>query len=1312
MSQSQFVQCPDCSFISSSQGHLGIHRSKMHKCSVPETINSVNIVRLFPEGKPYYCCLCHNTIASFPNFKRHFSTTHNGITLKVSAKCVICDREFSTPTGAGVHIQRTHKIGKDDPYPHSPEPVRSYVDNPSSPLVSSVRSRSSRTISIVNSPLSGITTRPFQCSTAISDDPDKSESGYVHPVSSTPNNDPSPVLAEIEPGYEDDFSPSSPPRPCSSSSIVTGPVSESLVALVGCTDLNVEAPPFIPSTPLPPTPMTPLAAVPPSDIINPGESFPSPVMLTPHIPSPDCQPSPVTTVAFSGCTDVRTPISPVLSSPSLTPAICSGMANHQSPLHSSLPTLTPHPSSVTPPFTNPSFSPSSDQNDDIPFNPNPDVENVPEFVTEWSSKLSSAVDFDSFCRVCEDLASAVLERGKSMSNRSSGSRGPPRPASHRPNRCDPHPRRARIHNNPREARRIQTLFRLSKKRAARQILRENNVVYTGSKDQAHHHFSASFAAKHVNIDEVLESLREHVPSTNVDPNLMTPFTNKEIKAKLVSMSNSAPGSDRVEYRHLKLVDPDGSLLQVLFNRCLVERKIPLIWKHATTILIYKKGDCNDPSNFRPIALMSCIYKLFSSLLAMRVTSFAITNDLMSAEQKCARPAEGCHEHTFTLQSIVADCKRNQKNCFLAWLDLKNAFGSISHEVIYTTLSHMGFPSSLIDLIKDIYTNASTTVKTSKLDETDSIPIHAGVKQGCPISPILFNLSSELLIRTVKSKCVENSTIPFQLHGQPISVLAYADDLVLVSRTRQGLQELLNVVSKAADVLSLVFRPEKCASISLTCAKRETSRVSPFVFQVQGHDVPCLAKEESYRYLGVPIGLIYDADDMNSITERLIKDLEKLRDSLLAPWQKLDAIRTFIQPGLTYALRACPVTRESLSTYRSKLIQVLRAVCRLPNRSSVSYFFASKSVGGLGLQDPFDERHVQKIVHTVKILSSADPLIHQIASGQLKSVVYRCIHRNPSDDEIDNFLSGSNEGGLNNHSSANNSQTLWSCCRISAKALHVSFSNALTDPSVSVNDTSSSKAKSVAAYLHRACLEKHSVILKSLPDQGKVARCLQSSQFPSTNNWSYDGTGIRFCDWRFIHRARTNTLPTNDVKSRFSGGHSPTCRKCQNLGDNETLPHIVCHCPPNMPSITRRHNVILERLSKSIHRGSFTVDKVVPGAPGNNRPDLVITDGSKVTIIDVTCPFDNGHDALCEAAQRKVDKYRYLVDHFRSLGMSAKVFGFVVGALGSWYPGNEKALDEIYMSRRYRTLFRKLCCADAIKVSRNIYVEHLSGVPQY
>ena len=454
-------------------------------------------------------------------------------------------------------------------------------------------------------------------------------------------------------------------------------------------------------------------------------------------------------------------------------------------------------------------------------------------------------------------------------------------------------------------------------------------------------------------------------------------------------------------------------------------------------------------------------------------------------------------------------------------------------------------------------------------------------------------------------------------------------------------------------------------------------------------MPFLKKEQSDRYLGVPISLIYDASELNSITEKPMKDLEKIRDSLLAPWQKLDSIRTFNQPALTYALRACPVTRNSLYEYRKKLVEVLRAICHLPKRASVSYFFADKNVGGLGLQDPFNKRHIQKIVHTIKILSSQDSGVQNISHGQLKSVVYRCFHRDPTDEEIGMFLSGSHEGDLQNHSSNNNSQTLWSCCRISAKALNMKITGALSEPLVSCNNVSSAKAKSVASYLHHHCLLKHAETLKSLPDQGKVARCLQTSHFPSTNNCSYEGTGLRFCDCRFIHRARTNTLPTNDVKSRFCVANSPTCRKCHSPSVTETLPHIVCHCLPNMTSITARHNNILKRLSDAVHRGSFAIDQVVPGAPGNNRPDLVITENNKVSIIDVTCPFENDQDALRSAAERKVQKYNYLVDHFRSLNIQAKVFGFVVGPLGGWYDGNEKAMDELHMSKRYRTLFRKL-----------------------
>ena len=173
--------------------------------------------------------------------------------------------------------------------------------------------------------------------------------------------------------------------------------------------------------------------------------------------------------------------------------------------------------------------------------------------------------------------------------------------------------------------------------------------------------------------------------------------------------------------------------------------------------------------------------------------------------KSARPSEGCYEHTFLLQSIVGNVGRLQKNIYLAWLDLKNAFGSIPHNTISTTLSHMGVPPSLIEFIMKSYTGASTRILTS-VGLTEEVPVLAGVKQGCPLSPILFNLTIELIIRSIKSATKSDPCGPALHHKVPLFTLAYADDLVLVACHEISLQVLLDAASTSAKILGLIFRP--------------------------------------------------------------------------------------------------------------------------------------------------------------------------------------------------------------------------------------------------------------------------------------------------------------------------------------------------------------------------------------------------------------------------------------------------------------------------------------------------------------------------
>ena len=96
----------------------------------------------------------------------------------------------------------------------------------------------------------------------------------------------------------------------------------------------------------------------------------------------------------------------------------------------------------------------------------------------------------------------------------------------------------------------------------------------------------------------------------------------------------------------------------------------------------------------------------------------------------------------------------------------------------------------------------------------------------------------------------------------------------------------------------------------------------------------------------------------------------------------------------------------------------------------------------------------------------------------------------------------------------------------------------------------------------------------------------------------------------------------------------------------------------------------------------------------------------MTIIDVCCPFDNGPEALSDAKNLKLNKYEPHKHFFTSQGKQCEVYGFVVGALGSWYPRNEATLRALGMTRTYKSLFRKLCCTDAIQGSTNIHRQHM------
>ena len=223
-----------------------------------------------------------------------------------------------------------------------------------------------------------------------------------------------------------------------------------------------------------------------------------------------------------------------------------------------------------------------------------------------------------------------------------------------------------------EAKRIQRLFYIYPKRAVREVLGERSPPYTGTFESAEEFLKSTYEGQQGQRTRVEE--REHFMNLvsgqcltkNRSAALNRPPSKEEIEPKLRRATNTAPGADGLEYRHLRALDPQALLLEKIFE-AVWRLGIPDSWRCCRTIPIYKKGSTDDFSNFRPISLISTTYKIFSSVLNQRLCHIASSLGWLSPEQKGFLPGvQGIQEHTHVLQTAVEEAKPKRKglsNCF-------------------------------------------------------------------------------------------------------------------------------------------------------------------------------------------------------------------------------------------------------------------------------------------------------------------------------------------------------------------------------------------------------------------------------------------------------------------------------------------------------------------------------------------------------------------------------------------------------------------------------------------------------------------------
>ncbi|GFS96981.1 retrovirus-related Pol polyprotein from type-2 retrotransposable element R2DM, partial [Nephila pilipes] len=303
---------------------------------------------------------------------------------------------------------------------------------------------------------------------------------------------------------------------------------------------------------------------------------------------------------------------------------------------------------------------------------------------------------------------------------------------------------------------VQKLYKWNRRRCIRNIVNPNSDRCQVPTSEVQKYFQTNWSPPRM-VPKLLPPADSDLPPI-VD--LLSPET---VASCLQGCENSAPGPDLITYAHWRNVDPRCFILSKIFNICLKFKAIPQYWKTSNCILLPKKGDLKELSNWRPISLSCTIYKLFTKCLARRLQDWCEMNNTLSSCQKGFTPFDGVVEHNFVIGQHLEVARRSHSESFLVWLDISNAFGSISHDVLFSAMAHMGIDSEFIQLIKNIYLNSSSKI-FSVDGSTEPIPIRCGVKQGCPLSGILFNIA------------INNILLAIQKGNDKHSILAFADDL--------------------------------------------------------------------------------------------------------------------------------------------------------------------------------------------------------------------------------------------------------------------------------------------------------------------------------------------------------------------------------------------------------------------------------------------------------------------------------------------------------------------------------------------------------
>lgn len=373
--------------------------------------------------------------------------------------------------------------------------------------------------------------------------------------------------------------------------------------------------------------------------------------------------------------------------------------------------------------------------------------------------------------------------------------------------------------------------------------------------------------------------------------------------------NKSPGLDGLTSEFYKRFWPHISdILIKCYNESFNEQILPLSQRSSVLSLIYKKGDRERLVNYRPISVTNTDYKILAFVLANRLHT--VLGKIISTDQAGYVRKRFIGQNIRLVQDVLKHADKYNKNGILLFLDFEKAFDSLEWNFMMLSLEKFNFGSDFLTWIKTLYTHPCLSIKNNGyLSET--LEMQRGIRQGCPLSALLFVISIEILaLRIKQDRNIEGYTFKLREKTHELKLSQYADDGTLILKDENQVKFCISTINDFGKLAGLKLNTNKTIGMFFGQGKHRADAMV--------ENIKITAKPQ--KCLGVYVGCDTSYCNEMNWTNKLLaieRLLETWKSRHLTLFGKITIIKCLALPKITHVATNCSIP-EDLEKRLSKL----------------------------------------------------------------------------------------------------------------------------------------------------------------------------------------------------------------------------------------------------------------------------------------------------------------------------------------------------------------------------------------------------------